>query len=337
MKTLISKNQKQYKANLHCHSTISDGRLTPEQLKTAYKNAGYDILAITDHEVSYDHTSLSEPDFLLLTGYEAYIRPNEDARYDPYNVEVHINLFAKEPHNTSLINYNDRYCKYVADKSVRDSFTKAGDPSTRKYTVEYVNNFLRDAKENGYICAHNHAIWSMEDEEYLLNYEGFFSMEMCNYSSYLMNRMEYNAPLYDKLLRLGKKIYCHSADDNHNKTPFGMPGCDSFGGFSMIMANELSYSSVIEALEKGEFYSSMGPQIKELTVDGSRVHIETSPVEQITMLCSAKKTFFAIGTEDAPITSADFEIPEDASFVRFDAVDFKARHANTRGFFKDEL
>ena len=33
IKVFISKDKKQFKANLHCHSTISDGRLTPEELK----------------------------------------------------------------------------------------------------------------------------------------------------------------------------------------------------------------------------------------------------------------------------------------------------------------
>ena len=33
MKQYIKKNAPQYKANLHCHSTISDGRLTAEELK----------------------------------------------------------------------------------------------------------------------------------------------------------------------------------------------------------------------------------------------------------------------------------------------------------------
>ena len=57
---LISKDKKQYKANLHCHSIISDGSLTPEELKEAYKAHGYSVLAITDHEYPNDHTALSD-------------------------------------------------------------------------------------------------------------------------------------------------------------------------------------------------------------------------------------------------------------------------------------
>ena len=34
---LISPHKKQFKANLHCHSNYSDGKLTPEQLKASGK------------------------------------------------------------------------------------------------------------------------------------------------------------------------------------------------------------------------------------------------------------------------------------------------------------
>jgi histidinol phosphatase-like PHP family hydrolase len=65
---LISSNKKQYKANLHCHSVLSDGRRTPEELKSMYKAQGYNILAITDHERPMQHQALSEKDFIMLTG-----------------------------------------------------------------------------------------------------------------------------------------------------------------------------------------------------------------------------------------------------------------------------
>lgn len=339
MFTYISKDMPQYKANLHCHSTLSDGRLSPCELKDAYRAHGYSILAITDHERPYDHSAMTEDDFLMLTGYEAYIRPSAMCDYDPYSPEVHINLFARDPHNVAYVNFSDPYCKYVRDPEEREAFNKVGaDPSRpREYTLDYINEFVRHAKENGYLAAHNHATWSLEHEEMLLNYEGFFSMEMCNYSSWVTSRLEYNGALYDKLLRQGKRLFVHSADDNHNVAPFDSPRCDSFGGFTMIMAKDLTYPAVIEALEKGDFYSSMGPKILELTFDGNRVHIETEPVRQITMFESGKVPRFAVGTKDSPVTSADFEIPGHVPYVRFSLYDFEGRHADTRGFFRDEL
>ena len=38
-----------YRGNLHTHTTESDGRLTPAECMEAYRAAGYDFLAITDH------------------------------------------------------------------------------------------------------------------------------------------------------------------------------------------------------------------------------------------------------------------------------------------------
>lgn len=42
-------SRKLYKGNLHLHTTLSDGRKTPEEAMEIYKSAGYDFLAITDH------------------------------------------------------------------------------------------------------------------------------------------------------------------------------------------------------------------------------------------------------------------------------------------------
>jgi DNA polymerase III alpha subunit len=79
---LISSDKKQYKANLHCHSVLSDGCRTPEELKEMYRSRGYDILAITDHERPFQHQSLAEKDFIMLTGYECYIRPDPAGKYN---------------------------------------------------------------------------------------------------------------------------------------------------------------------------------------------------------------------------------------------------------------
>ena len=333
---LISPNQKQYKANLHSHSTVSDGKKTPEELKEMYKRHGYSILAITDHEVPCNHSDLNDSEFLTITGYEAYIRPNPDARYDVYAKEIHINLFAKEPENEAVVCYNPKYCKYM-DEAQKEAIKKVGSQETREYSVEYINKFIKTAKENGYIAAYNHPYWSMEAEADIMAYEGLFSMEMCNYSSYLTSKLEYNAALYDKMLSDGRRIFCHSADDNHNGRPEGSHLCDSFGGFTMIMPEAFTYDSIIEAMEKGEMYSSMGPVFKEISVEGNKIHIECSDVERIELFTGSKKITKVIAEPGKTVNTADLEIDERAKFVRVSIVDKDGKFADTRGFFKDEL
>ena len=74
MKLLIDGNKQQYKANLHCQSTCSDGRLTPEQLKEEYKKRGYSIVAFTDHEHVIDNSHLNDEEFLAITSCELAIK-----------------------------------------------------------------------------------------------------------------------------------------------------------------------------------------------------------------------------------------------------------------------
>ena len=61
---------KSYKANLHCHTTVSDGHYSPEEVKEYYKAHGYSVIAFTDHEILLDHSDLCDEDFIALNGYE---------------------------------------------------------------------------------------------------------------------------------------------------------------------------------------------------------------------------------------------------------------------------
>lgn len=332
---LIDSKKKQYKANLHCHSVLSDGALTPEQLKEAYKAEGYSVLAITDHCRPCDHSAMSDESFLLLTGYEAYIRMT-GGKYDMYLPEVHLNLFSKEPHNLSYICYNPSYCKYLP-KQEHTALNKVGSERPREYSVEYVNEFIETARENGYIVAYNHPFWSMESEEQILSYKGLFSLEIFNTGSYKLNHLENAEMLYDRMLRMGMHIGCHGADDNHNRHPFGTPDCDSFGGFTVILADRLEYSEIIGALEKNECYASTGPRIYGMTVydgeDGKHVRVECSEASAVHLFFGGKKVFAVYGED---MTEADFLIPEGAKFLRVTVWDKNERSALTRGYFPEE-
>lgn len=333
---LIHPEQKQYKANLHAHTVISDGKKTPEELKTMYKAHGYSVLSITDHETPRKHTDLTDEEFIAITGYETYIRRTEDCRYDVYGPEIHMNLFARDPDNEAIVCYNPRYCKYITQEQ-KDALVKVGSQETRQYSVEYINRYIATAKENGYIVAYNHPWWSMEKEEDILAYEGFFSMEMCNFGAHQLSCLEYNGALYDKMLCAGKRIACHSADDNHNARPLDDPLQDSFGGFAMIMPTEFTYGAIIDAMEKGNMYSSMGPTFKEVSMEGNKIHIECSDVERITVFTGSKSPKRIAAQPGDTVNTADFEIDDRAKYVRVSIMDSHGKFADTRGFFRDEL
>lgn len=59
--------------NLHTHSTGSDGWMAPDKVAAAYRRAGYQVLAITDHGVVTDSSALSADGFLMLSGIEFHL------------------------------------------------------------------------------------------------------------------------------------------------------------------------------------------------------------------------------------------------------------------------
>ena len=336
---LISPKKNQYKANLHSHSTLSDGCRTPEELKEMYKARGYSILAVTDHEAPGAHNDLTDDDFISITGYECYIRIDPSAAYKLFKKEVHLNLFARDPKNETLICYNENYCKYT-DKERQMALPHAGSERVREYTPEYINEYIKTAKDNGYIVAYNHPYWSLESPDDVLKYEGLFSFEMCNYGSYVTNGLELNGAFYDNLLSRGMSIACHGSDDNHNKKDENDPEFDSFGAFTMIYPEEFSYSSIIDAMENGEMYSSTGPEIHEISFDPEErtLHVECSAAEHIYVYNGGKSPYRIHRREgEAPITSADFTVGRKAPYIRVSVVDEKGKKADTRGFFHREL
>ncbi len=63
---------KWFKANLHTHTTTSDGQLPPAQRIEQYRSAGYDVLALTDHWATNDLSGVSDDKFLAISGIEVH-------------------------------------------------------------------------------------------------------------------------------------------------------------------------------------------------------------------------------------------------------------------------
>ena len=68
-----------YRANLHAHTTASDGQTPLDQRIEQYR-PDYSILAITDHGMVVDVAGRSTGDFLLINGIEESVRGFRDGR-----------------------------------------------------------------------------------------------------------------------------------------------------------------------------------------------------------------------------------------------------------------
>ena len=70
MKKILLGKHAFYKANLHTHTNISDGQMSPQEIKSIYKEKGYFVVAFTDHEVFVPHNDLTDENFLAINSYE---------------------------------------------------------------------------------------------------------------------------------------------------------------------------------------------------------------------------------------------------------------------------
>ena len=92
-----------YKANLHCHTTCSDGAMTPEQVKERYMSLGYSVIAYSDHNVMIDHSDLNEENFLALTAYEVDLISRDAHREWFANKLFHLNMISPKPNENRVV------------------------------------------------------------------------------------------------------------------------------------------------------------------------------------------------------------------------------------------
>ena len=175
----------------------------------------------------------------------------------------------------------------------------------------------------------------MEDYNDYTNYHGMNAMEICNYSCYYCGLPEYNAKVYDDILRTGKRIYCIGADDNHCADDR-----DSFGAFTMIKSDKLEYREITKALEAGNFYASMGPEIHDLYVEDEYVYITCSPAKKISFNTGFYRGHagdVAYAKDGEYLTEARFKINPKCTYFRLTVTDETGLHANTTAYFCDEV
>ena len=176
----------------------------------------------------------------------------------------------------------------------------------------------------------------MESEADILSYENLSNLELRNTSSYILNRLESGEMLYDVMLRRGMRLGINAGDDNHNNHPEGDPRCDSFGWYTVILADRLEYSDVISALENKDSYVSNGPVIKELAVDGDTVTVECSEACEAYLYCGSKEPHAKRLPAGECSTEFKFHLDDRMKYIRVSVYDKEGRAANTRGFFRSE-
>lgn len=337
-KFLLPENGSFFKANLHCHSNISDGYLSPQQLKDIYVEKGYSIIAFTDHDIMLSHSYLNDESFLALNGYEMEITEQlEDETLPRKN--CHICLIALDPDNLTQVCYHRS--KYLFGNAPKHRhkivYDKEKPDFERVYSADGINQIFETGRNSGFFVTYNHPTWSMETYEQYSKYHHMHAMEICNFGCMAMGYAEYNERVYDEMLRGGERICCIATDDNHNYDSADSRFFDSFGGFTVIKAPRLEYKAVTDALVAGHFYASQGPEIYSLLFEDGKLHITCSEADRIMITTGRRRAWAAYASEGKALTEAEFDVMPEDIYVRLTVIDKNGYPANTNAYFTDEL
>ena len=181
-----------YKANLHCHTNLSDGALSPEEVKKLYKEKGYSVVAYTDHDILIPHQELADENFLPLNAFEMEI--NESAEKDFSQIKCcHLCFIALEPDNVVQPCWHRTKYRFGNADQYKHlvKFDETESDYEREYTADGINDLIRRCREKGFFVTYNHPTWSQENYR---EYSSYIGMKFDSFGGFTMikaDRLDY--------------------------------------------------------------------------------------------------------------------------------------------------
>lgn len=296
-----------YKGNLHTHSYWSDGDNYPEMIMDWYKTHDYDFVVLSDHNTLAvgEKWKLIPKSPSHEAGFQKYLEKYGDQvvyREDSLGrIEVKLKTLAEyapmfEEKGEFLIIQSQELTESFEKKPLHMNVTNIQKliPAEGGNSVsEILQNGLdrvqaqRDSTGIPMFLHINHPnfVWAITPEDMIeLNGERFFEVynghpQVNNYGDSLRPSMEV---LWDKVqtayLTSNKPIlYGLAVDDAHNYHVFDQNSSNPGRGWVMVLAKELTPESLIEAMERGDFYSTTGVTLKSIDFDGKKLRVEIEP------------------------------------------------------------
>ena len=235
-----------FKGNTHMHSTVSDGSLTPDNLKKLYKDNGFNFIAITDHNIFSNYDYFNEKDFIMIPG-------------------VEVDTFKDNKYN-HIIGLGTEKTKFKHMQKI-----------TRKGT-ENIQELIDMLTVNGNLAIIAHPSWSNLDLNDVFSAKNCLGFEIFNNLSEQRWANGECSVYFENVCRSGGYCYCFASDDLHDSTAAQM------GSFISVKAEKLTAQSILSSIQKGSFYASTGPVIKDFYYENGRAYVSCSPAEQINIV-----------------------------------------------------
>lgn len=334
MKQILIPDKPGYKANLHAHTTDSDGALTPEELKELYRSHGYSILAITDHGYMGDRSHLTDENFVVISGYENHLEPTWNRPLPRSTKCYHLCFYAPRPDIIGMVGMTDYYhefCFTYKKKELCPREELIGGYFTGEnsgFGVDNLNRLTEQANALGYLVVLNHPTWSHLDGRDYLGVRGLTALEIYNHGSEMGGYETECGIIYDQMLSDGQRIYCTANDDTH-----AHPGAnDTFGGYNVMYPEALTYEGVFAAMRDGKMYASTGAAFRGISVEGNRVTTGSDDACVIRLITDRYACCHRRASHG--LSEVTFDVAEDVKWFRLTAENENGEKAFSRAYFR---
>jgi len=246
-------NDGQYKANLHTHTMVSDGWMNPQTVVGKYREKGYHILAISDHNaVTYPWEEFSK-----FTANNKILNRVSGKMLKPQEEEF---ILAEELEfkdvNSSDIGMLAIQANELSSHHHMGSFFS--DHNGTKTEVESLDSIT--AKNGLAVLFHPGHYHGPDPDRYSLQwyldlyrkYDHLVGMEVFNCG----RRYPFDDRLWDSILTVMapvRPVWGFSDDDMHSMRDFGR-------NWNVFLLPELNLQQVRQAMENGNFYFMYAPE-----------------------------------------------------------------------------
>lgn len=241
------------KAQLHAHSTESDGHLPPHHLAYAYDQAGFDVLSITDH---WRLTDVPGPRELIML-------PGAELTADvagPMTADVLVYGLTSIPDDPG---------------GDRSNWMFNAEENWEQRTFASIAAAADWAAGQGAVAVLAHPYWTGLPESAIDQVGRITAVELFNGSAETECGRGDSSMWVDAAFERGHRFGVIAADDSH------YPVTDTGRAWTMVKASDRSAEAVLSALADGASYASAGPTLHSVVREGEHIYVHCSPARAV--------------------------------------------------------
>lgn len=281
------------KLGLHTHTTLSDGRATPEEAAKIYLDEGYDAIAITDHWKYGEECEIEG--LKILSGCE----------YDIGGVDG--------SHAVHIIGVG-----MTSDPQIPEDWK-----NMKKTAFQKAAEVIKRIKLHNGLAIVGHPAWSLNTPEQLMTLGDFDVIEVFNsVSEHGESVRAYSDVIIDQLATAGRISNMVAVDDTHYYNG------DECRGWIMVEATDTDTQSIIRSIRAGRFYSTQGPEVHIEKVAPDKVRVVCSPVNKISFQGNTTWAPDRVFREEGIVAAEYTKSPTDR-FIRAEVTDANGNKAWT--------